>query len=155
VEEEVLVWGELPYNGVEEEEEEEEEEQGDAAAMDVSPSAAATPLSVISSAAKYSAVDGPTAVSSAMTTGDGAALGFRTADTGVEGGVDGGLEVSLKKTSSTWGLSQAPKKTRPDNKKTVTKHAKYSIRRLPAFISLQGNQLKKLHEAIKLRRSLV
>jgi len=30
----------------------------------------------------------------------------------------------------------------PDNKKTVTKHLQYSIRRLPAFISLQSHPFK-------------
>jgi len=35
-----------------------------------------------------------------------------------------------------------PKTTGPDDKKTVKKHSKVSIRGHPAFISLQGNRLK-------------
>ena len=45
--------------------------------------------------------------------------------------------LTLKKTSSPGDFPRHPTTPGPDNKKTVTKHAKHSIRRLPAFISLQ------------------
>jgi len=48
------------------------------------------------------------------------------------------IDIYLNQRLSPGDFSQAPKKPAgPDNKNTLTKHAKYSTRRLPAFISLQ------------------
>jgi len=46
----------------------------------------------------------------------------------------------LKKRLSPGAFPRHPNTPGPDIKKTVTEHAKYSIRQLPAFINLQGNQ---------------
>ena len=53
-----------------------------------------------------------------------------------------GFSQYLKKGLSSGVFPRHPTTVGPDNKKTMTKHAKYSIRGHPACISLEGNQFK-------------